>query len=81
MAEHYQHGSRMPSPNVYEVSPDESAEKALDCVIDDIRAASHLGIAFTVTTVHSKQFRGGNVSKASVIEYRVEFGKPVVLDG
>lgn len=53
--------------------------EALAKVIEDITAAAHLNVPFTVTTVHSKHFRnGGNVNKADVREYVVEFGKPVI---
>lgn len=60
---------------------DVPADHSIDRVIEDIKAAHHLGLPFKLTTTHRRGFRGGgNVNKADIYEYSLEIGVLTEVD-
>lgn len=69
------------SPRVYKAEGAVARANCIERVIEDIKAASLLGLPFTVQTTHRQAFRnGGNVHKADIYEYRVIIGELTEID-
>jgi hypothetical protein len=72
------------TPNTYEIYPDGRRDRALESVLGDAQAASHLGIPFRIETITYEAFRHGsnvgNVEKATVKAYRISFGEETETD-